>query len=151
MVLDNLQRQFLVRFRNVINFTQLEKSVGCPEKYLLWFVQGRSAFPQKHEQKLKDYLYPAVDDSNPIHQEEYQYDKVLHLSYDDVLESHKRNRIEYITRESFPENLVKDVAIIYFTYKNDRNRNKTVTLYSKYYTGDDDPSIGNKRKNRQAL
>jgi hypothetical protein len=131
-MIDSLQRQFLLKYRSLINITHLERTIKCPDKAISKFINGVMPLPDKWAMLLRDALYPMCDDSNYRHKTFYQIDKVVLMEREDLFCKFGLISTKNISLNHFPAESTKDAAVVYFRETGKNGKQKYVSVYSIY-------------------
>jgi hypothetical protein len=131
-MVDCIQRQFLLKYKDIFNITQLEKKMKCPERTLGKFLAGKAPLPDKWYPVLRDMLNPMCDPLSAIHARFYPTDKVIAVERKHLLPGYENvprmnMKIEFVKKE-----FVKDADVVYFREETQANTFKFTPIYTKY-------------------
>jgi len=134
-MVDCLQRQFLMRYRDMFNFKHLERAMKCPENTLSRFVLGKKPLPDKWYPALRDLLMPMCDVYNSLHARTYPTDRVIVVGREHLCPGYEDMPRKKIQLNFFEKKYVKGASVVYFEEKTNIGTCKYTSIHSKYYSG----------------
>lgn len=110
----------------------MEHELGITGKSIERWIKGKRPLPTKWEAPLREILFPMVDEQNELHQELYQFDKVVVLEECQILNRFKSYHHNLLERQHFPQRLTQNADVVYLKFHNRNGLISYRTIFSRY-------------------